>query len=305
MEKGWNFIILTAVVSGVSIFVNKLGVTGINPYLFTFSKNVIVSVFLLSTLLLLGQFSRLKTLNFRQWRKLILIGLVGGSVPFLLFFKGLSMTSSATGSLIHKSMFILVFIFAGIFLKEKISKKTILAALALLVGNALLLGVSASTIGSGEILILSATFFWACENVISKHALREIPSKTVAFGRMFFGSLFILVFLGFTGQLSGMLALNVAQIKWIILTSGFLFFYVSFWYAGLKYVNVSKATTVLLVGSPITTMLSYIFLGANISFTKATGMFLILMGVIAVVGVHERIKDIHLDNVRSRHKLSL
>ena len=39
-----------------------------------------------------------------QWRRLALIGIIGGSLPFYLFFKGLMIVNPATGALIHKTL---------------------------------------------------------------------------------------------------------------------------------------------------------------------------------------------------------
>lgn len=284
-EKGLTLVFLTALVSGISIYVNKFGISGFNPYVFTFSKNVVVAVFLFSSLLLFNEVRTLRQLTRRQWYKLVLIGFTGGSVPFLLFFKGLTLTSAAMASFIHKTMFLWVGVLALAFLGEKINKRFILASILLLSGNALLIGLPAG-MGMGEVLILVATLFWAVENVISKHTLKELPSRVVAFGRMFFGSLFVFIFFIATGQI-GLLTITTQQMSWVFVTSGFLFLYLVFWYSGLKHVNVSVATMVLLLGAPITTVLSVAFLGATLTVSQALGMLLILLGVTTAVELYD------------------
>ena len=122
MKKGYLLVFFTAIISGFSIFINRFGVMVVNPYIFTFLKNASVAIFLLSVLLLLKDWKILKKINKKQWMLLILIGLIGGSIPFLLFFKGLSLTTGANGSFLHKTMFIYVALLAFVFLKEKIDK---------------------------------------------------------------------------------------------------------------------------------------------------------------------------------------
>jgi drug/metabolite transporter (DMT)-like permease len=283
MKRGYIFVLLTALVSGVSIFLNKFGVKGINPYIFTWSKNILVALFLISAIIMFKEFKTFRSLSSKQWGKLIAIGLFGGSIPFLLFFKGLSMAPSASAALLHKSMFIFVAIAAIFFLKEKLSKGFIIAAILLFAGNLLLLGKTAFAFGVPEFLILAAVLFWATETIISKHALKELPSRVVAFGRMFFGVLFILVFLAATGNISGIAALTASQIGWIILTSILLFLYVTSWYAGLQLVPASRATCVLLLGSAITTLLSFIYAG-SVTIAGLAGVALILSGVILIIG---------------------
>lgn len=282
MNKGLSLVFLTAVISGFSIFLNKFGVEGINPYVFTFSKNLIVFLFLFSVIVFFRKFDQLKKLPAKQWLKLAVIGLLGGSIPFLLFFKGLSMASGATSAFIHKTMFVYVMFLAAIFLKEKINKKVLAGAAILLLGNFLLLKMNNFAFNIGDFLILVATLFWAVENTISKYVLKTLNSTIVAFGRMFFGSIFILIFLIFSGNINSVATLTAGQMLWVIITSALLFFYVFTWYSGLKHVKVSIATSVLLLGSPITTLLSFIFLDAAVSLSQLVGVLLIPVGVFFV-----------------------
>ena len=282
MKKGYLLVLLTALVSGVSVFLNKFAVSGINPYVFTWSKNILVAVFIVSLILLLGEFSTLKRLTAKQWSKLVMIGLIGGSVPFLLFFKGLSMAPSATAGLLHKSMFILIAVIAVLFLKEKLNKWFIAGAALLFAGNLFLPGSFSFSFGVPELLILCAVVFWAVETVISKNVLRELSSRIVAFGRMFFGVCFITVFLAFTGSIGQITAVTLPQLGWIILTSVLLLGYVTTWYAGLKLIPASGAACVLVLGSAITTLLSFIYAG-SVTLYGLLGVSALTAGVLLVI----------------------
>lgn len=270
-------------VSGVSIFLNKFAVKGIDAYLFTGAKNLLVALFLLSVLLLFREFKDLKRLTSRQWWLLVAIGFFGGSVPFLLFFKGLSMAPSVTASLLHKSMFIFIAAAAYFFLKEKLNKGWMIAALLLFAGNLFLLGKAALGFGVPELLILAAVLFWSAETIISKHVLKELSSNVVAFGRMFFGVLFILVFLIATGSINSIASLTVSQLGWIIFTSVLLFAYVTSWYAGLKLVPASRAACILVLGSAVTTLLSFFYSG-SVTLSEIVGAALISSGVLVMLG---------------------
>jgi len=282
-KTGLMLVFFTALVSGVSIFVNKFAVAGFNPYVFTFLKNAVVAVFLLSAFFLVKDFRLLKTLKAKHWKQLALIGLIGGSIPFLLFFKGLQMTTAGFGAFIHKTMFIFIGVFALFFLKEKINKKMVAAAIMLLAGNYLFLKITSHSFNIGDLLILLATLFWAAENTLSKYVLKELEARTVAFGRMFFGSVFILAFLVVTGNINAVASLTGAHLMWVLLTSVFLMLYVLTWYTGIKYINVSVAACVLLLGSVITTVLSVIFTGAEVTLMQAFGMLLQVSGIISVI----------------------
>ncbi|OGZ41728.1 MAG: hypothetical protein A3B04_02565 [Candidatus Portnoybacteria bacterium RIFCSPLOWO2_02_FULL_39_11] len=258
MNKGLLLVFSTAVISGFSVFINKYSVSVINPYIFTFLKNALVALVLCGVVFLFAKWTTLKSLTKKQWLLLLTIGLVGGGIPFLLFFKGLSLTTAAQGAFIHKTMFLFVMILAVVFLKEKITKNFLIGALLLLLGNLIALKTLPVLFGWGDALILLATMLWAIENTISKYVLKDLPGTIIAWGRMFFGSIFILGYLGFTGQINIMSRLTAGQIGWTAITAGLLFAYVMTWYNGLKYVPVSVAAAILLIGSPITTLLTLI-----------------------------------------------
>ncbi len=281
-SRGLLLVLCTALISGFSIFLNSFAVKGFNPFAFTFLKNALVAIFLFSLIFLLKEFSSLKSLSRSSWAKLVFIGLVGGSIPFLLFFYALKLAGPTSAGFLHKTLFIWATILAFFFLRERISRKFIAAAILLFAGNILFFGPT--SFAFPELLILAATLLWAAENVISKHALRELSGRTVAFGRMFFGSAFILAFLITTSQLQFALFLSVPQLQWLLLTSTLLFFYVFTYYSGLKHLPVHKAASILLLAQPITALLSLTFLGKPVSFTQALGLTLLVAGVLLVVG---------------------
>ena len=297
MKKGYILVLSTAIISGFAIFINQFGVKVINPYVFTFLKNVSVAVFLTTVLLLLKDWSILKKITKKQWSFLILIGLIGGCIPFLLFFKGLSLSTGIKGAFLHKTMFAYIFVLAFVFLKEKIDKRFLIGGLLLFIANVFLLKQIPYSITIGDILISVAVLFWAVENILSKHVLKELPGRTVAWARMFFGSLFIFVFLLFTGQATLMSGLGLNQIIWVGITGLLLFGYVMTWYTGLKHVPVSHAGVILLLGLPITSILSLVYTKQITGQDIVAGVFL-LLGIMTVIGFSKVLKKISLGYVR-------
>ena len=291
-NKGLLLILSTAVISGISVFVNKFGVIIVNPYIFTGLKNIIVALLVVTWLLMMKDWKILKKLQKNQWLMLLGIGLIGGSVPFLLFFKGLSMTSGVQAAFIHKTMFIYIIALAAIFLKEKISKNFLIAGLGLFLANILILKIFPSSFGWGDLLILSATIFWALENVLSKYLLKDLSAQIVIWGRMFFGSFFIILFWLITGQAHLINSLNLEQFGWVMITSVFLFGYVATWYTGLKYIKVSEAAVVLLLASPITAFLSLIFLNEVLLINQFFAIILALLSILIIYSSYAKNKSI-------------
>jgi len=297
-NKGLLLVFLTAVISGFSVFINKFGVTINNSNFFALAKNTLVAILLTALVVLLKKHRILFTLSKKQWGQLVLLGLIGGSIPFLLFFKGLALTGAAQGAFIHKTMFIFVAVLAAFILKEKINKNFVLGGLLLMLGNLIALKSLHFSFGRGDVLVLLAVLFWSAENILAKHILRDLGGNIVAWGRMFFGAAFIFIYLAATNQfIQPALALNPTQFSWILITAILLFAYVTTWYNGLKYIPVSLATTILFLGSPITTLLGAIG-GSHIAL-KDTWSGILIIGGLAIIFGYEKLKERFKNYVRT------
>ncbi|MFH1781231.1 MAG: DMT family transporter [Patescibacteria group bacterium] len=283
MNKGLFLVLGTAIISGVSIFINQFGVKMVNPYIFTGLKNIVVVVLILGLLLFIKEFKNLKKLSKKDWLRLLIIGFVGGSIPFLMFFKGLSMTTGPEASYIHKFLFIVIALLAPLFLKEKWNWQYLIGLGALFIGGVMLFQVNGFfTWNSGNLLILGATILWSIENIISKKAVAKISPRIVALGRMGFGSLFIVLFWIFTNQIDLVATLDVKQFWWVALTGLLLFGYVTTWYTGLKYIPLTYAAAILALGAPITALLQ-LMQGQEFATTQIWGMSIMFTGALFFV----------------------
>jgi len=281
-KKGLLLVLGTAIISGFSVFVNKFGVSFSDPVAYTFFKNICVALVISGIIFYLTSFKQFKKINRKDWLKLVAIGVIGGSIPFILFFKGLSMTSAAQGAFIHKSMFILVAILAWGFLREKIRMSFFIGGGLLFLGNLFFLKSLEINFSQGDWLILAATLFWAVENIISKKALASVDWKMLVWSRMTFGSLIIFGYLILSGGVQNVFSLNLQQAGWAVISALFLFGYQATWYGGLKYVPVSVATSILLLGSTITTFLGFIQKG-QVETQSLLASSAIILGVLVIL----------------------
>jgi len=291
-KKGIYFSLATALISGISIFLNGTFVVKLikDSYISTSVRNIIVAFFLSSLLLGVSRWIQLRKLSLKQWGQLVLIGLIGGSLAFLLFFKGLSISQAAAinGAFIHKTLFLWVALLAIVFLKERLGFWQIGALGVLLAGTYLAGGPKNWVIGQGEKLVFLAIILWAIEFIIAKRALKFLPSLIVAWGRMFFGSVFLLGFLISTHRLGGIGNLNSNQWFWLIGTGILLFGYVTTWYTGLKYAPANVAASILTLGFPITVFLNSIFVKHQFEAKNLAGIGLIFMAVLIFVKIQPK-----------------
>ena len=250
----------TALISGTSNYLAKISVSVIkDPVVFTFLKNALVGAILLGILLITLRRKEVRRLSKSDAWKLVVIGIVGGSIPFVLFFTGLTMTSAVTASFIHKTLFLWVALLAIPFLKERIGWIQG-AALAMLFGGTYLLGgLKGFQFGKGELMIFAATIFWAVENVIAKKTLANVSSLLVAGSRMILGSVILFGVVVWQSKLHLLSGLTPVQWWWTILPSILLLGYVLTWYTALKHLPASVTASLLVPASIITTLLTAVF----------------------------------------------
>ena len=115
------------------------------------------------------------------------LGVIGGSVPFILFFTGLSEVTAPGAAVIHKTLFVWVALLAVVFLRERIGALQIAALVILLASQLLIQSPAGVGWGSGETMIAIATGFWAVEVIVAKRLLADTPSPVAAAARMGIG----------------------------------------------------------------------------------------------------------------------
>lgn len=274
----------TALISGVSNFVAKISVTVVkDPIVFTTLKNVIVAVFLMGLVLAIRKWRELKTLSKKQWLMLIIIGIVGGSVPFALYFTGLKQTSAINAALIHKSMFIWIFLLAAPILKERMTKWQWLGIGLVVAANVVIGGFKGFKFNAGELMILGATLLWAVENIIAKIALKGISSTTVAASRMVLGSIVLIDFLALRSQTPAAVHLTAVQWQWTLLSSALLIGYVLTWYAALKRAPATYVAVLLVPATMVTNILSAVFITHKFPQDQFLNALLLTVGAFLLI----------------------
>ncbi|HEU5036635.1 MAG TPA: DMT family transporter [Nocardioides sp.] len=249
--------LVTAAISGVSVFVNADGVRAFgDATAYTTAKNVVAALVLLAVLGLGSPAgARLTRPRSRgQWAGLLAVGLVGGSVPFVLFFEGLARADSAQAAFLHKTLLVWVAALAVVFLGERLGVVHLLAIALLVVGQVGLVG-GVSGFGSAEAMILAATLLWAVEVVVAKWLLAGVSSWTVGVARMVLGSVVLVGWVAVRGDLGLLTGMTATQAGWVLLTGVLLAGYVATWFAALQRALAVDVTAVLVLAAPVTAVL--------------------------------------------------
>lgn len=283
---GVGLALATALISGVSVYLNAFGVKQVpDAAVYTTLKNAVAAAILLGGLLALPWArAEVASLRSRDWRGLLVIGIVGGSIPFLLFFTGLAQASAPSAAFIHKTLFIWVALMAIPFLSERLGWLPVGAMGVLLVGQLLVSPPAGVVWGGGETLIALATLLWAVEVVIAKRLLSARSAAVLGVGRMGIGVLILFGYLLVTGRAAGIAAVPAEGWLWVLVTGVFLAGYVATWYSALRRAPATVVTSVLVLAAPITGALSAASKGTAPD-PLVLGGYALIVGAVALIAV--------------------
>jgi drug/metabolite transporter (DMT)-like permease len=316
---------VTALISGLSVFVNSYGVHAVtSPAVYTTAKNLVATL-VLGGCALVGWRARDRwpgTAAARfasvekgpgvpgtergwqewgplRWIGLAYVGVVGGGIAFVLFFDGLADTSATPAAFWRDTLVIWVAVLAVPFLRERVTWWNVAAITLLVVGEvAVTGGVGHLAASRGELLVLSASMLWAVEVVVAKILLRGIAPAAITLVRMGVGAVALLAYLAASGSLHVLVSLDGTQIRWALLTGLLLAAYVATWMTALARARALDVTSIL-VGSALVTALLEAAAGTASLAPQALGLVLIAAGAGVVVWM-----GLHHPELRSRGALA-
>lgn len=288
--QGLRLALVAAVVSGIAVYLNGQAVRRFpSPTVYTTGKNLIAGVILVCVAVAIRQqrsdtdAPRRTSLRGPERLGLIAVAIIGGSVPFVLFFEGLAQATSNDAAFIHKTLVVWVALLAVVVLGESLSITHVAAVALLVVGQiALADGVGSLRAGGGETMILLATLCWAVELILVKRLVASVPSATVAASRIGGGAVLLLAWAAVTGRLGALATLSVSQWAWLALTGCVLSVFVSVWFAAVARAQVIDVAAVLVVGAVITGLIN-LGVGGTIAATQVVGWVLISVAAIVFI----------------------
>lgn len=306
---------MTALISGLSVFVNSYGVHSVaTPSVYTTAKNLVAAVILAAGAALswsLGrrragsaarrfvtvartsrpsQPSRAAPTSWRvwgpgRWVGLAYVGIVGGGIAFILFFDGLADTTATPAAFWRDTLVVWVAVLALPFLRERVTWWNVVAIAALVAGQvAIAGGVGHLAADRGELLVLGATLLWAVEVVVARALLRDMAPAAISLVRMGIGAVALIVYLFATDTLHVLASLDATQVGWVLLTGLLLAAYVGTWMTALARARAVDVTSVL-VGSALITALLQAAAGTTSLAPQALGLVLVVVGAGIVMGV--------------------
>lgn len=156
--KAWGFLIILALVWGSSFILIKRGLEVYSPGEVGALRIVFAGMVLLPLSL-----PRLKGLNKRQIKNLIIVGLVGSFIPAFLFAKAQTQLSSSLTGVFNAMTPLFVVIIGALFFNSRITKRNAIGLIIAFVGVVILLMVKEGGLGNfNEINAYALLVLLAC-----------------------------------------------------------------------------------------------------------------------------------------------
>lgn len=184
--KIWGYLsaLMVALLFGVWFSLDKILLGFLHPFALAALTYLIASIFLFSINYspfkenLLNKINRKSevedSINKKEYSILFLTAIFGALIAPALYLSGLFMITAVNAALLANSEIIFIILLGILFLKENISKKDFIGFAFLLIGAIFLstnnlqnLSFNQNLIGS--ILVISASFFWSMDTILSKY----------------------------------------------------------------------------------------------------------------------------------------
>jgi drug/metabolite transporter (DMT)-like permease len=290
-RSGIGLALAAAAVSGGSVWLNGQVVTRVDtfgdPGTYTTAKNLVAGALILVVAVVAtttGSRQGLTRPTSRgHWVGLAVVALVGGALPFLLFFEGLAASGApADAQLVHKAgLLAFVALLAPTVLRERLGSFQLAGVGGVLFGYWILSSdLGGLSLGRGLLLVLAASLCWSVESVINRWLLAELSPATVAVARLSAGSL-VLVAIGLiNGDTARLADLGAGAWGWVVLTGAVLAIYAALWLYALANAAVLDVTAVLTLAAPVTAIIAVVAEGSAVP--NPVGLGVVACGAVVV-----------------------
>ncbi len=286
-KKGYLFLFLSTLNFGVMAILVKTAADDISPLQIAFWRSFIVFV----TILILlkwrptslnsffhgmdpskhGKFREI-SLIFKE-PVLILRGLFG-AIALVFYFSAISLIQVSEAVMISYSFPVFTVIFSFLFLKESLKVSSIFYILIAVVGVALITRPTFKSFNQGELYGILAALFIAMAVITIKKA-NHYPSWLIVFSFMFFS--LILTSYDMITQFTPLTPSMFGVIMGISITTFFGQFYLTY---GLKFLDTTTGSVIILLTVVNVTLLSMVFLSEFPDvYSLMGGFFILLAGI--------------------------
>jgi len=241
-----------------------------------------------AALVLLGVRGQLAELGRRRTApRLVLVGALGTSAAYFLFFEGAKRTTAIDAVLCLQVESAYALVLARIFLGHPITLRRLGAVLLLVAGIALAVETTGLETSFGVGLLLLTPLCWQISHLVVLRGLRDVSPQVLTAARYVFGgTLLVLVWLALGG--AGALPERATLVSLLpaLALQGVVLSFVGtmLWYETITRLDLARSTAIVVPSIPLLAIgASFLLLGEVATARQWAGLALIAGGVLAFV----------------------
>jgi len=282
--------VLAAVIWSVSVVLFRLSGRRMTPFRLNFFKNVVASLLLITTLVILGM-PLLRSVPLSDYLLLFLAGFLGITIADTLFFQGLNLVgaglSQVVGCAFPPSVILLSFIFLG----ERLTWGDILGTLFIMGGILLSTrheppeGTTPAELRRGVLIGTASMVIMAVSVVITKPVLNRSPVLWATTIRLLGGVFTMMLIATFSRRHRSAWRAFVPSRAWkVTVPAAIMGAYLAMviWVAGMKFTQASTASILNQTSAIFVLPVAALVLGERITRQKMLAVVLGVAGVTLV-----------------------
>jgi drug/metabolite transporter (DMT)-like permease len=274
--------VILQIIASLCYPIAKYGLSIIEPFTFALYRYILASVALL---LLSRAQTHERSIERRDWRRIILLGTL--IIPFnqTLFLVGQSMTGAGHGAFLFATTPVWIFGLALVHLKEPFRLRRASGFLLATSGVMIIMLSGAFRVGKeyliGDLILLVSVLAWAYYTVLGKPLVQKYGALRMTAYALSIGSLIYLPFgIYRAAQYDYSQATLAAWGTVVYMAIGLSVIVYVLWYWLLKYMEASQIAVYHNVQPVIASVVAYFFLGESIGWAFVFGGVAVIAGVV-------------------------
>jgi drug/metabolite transporter (DMT)-like permease len=284
VAAGLIFALSNVAISALQPVITRYAALRLDPLLFCASSVMVAAGCAATMLACTGEIGLLFDHRYRL--RLFAISMTGTVATTLALIYGLRKIDAVAGVILLESEPVYSLILAAVFLKERPSRRQLLA-------TATILGAIGYVFGAGRafspfyaaLLILITPLFWQSSHVLSLKVMPPLTPRVITGARYVYAALVLLtILLGLDhGPVAALAA--PAVLLTIVFTGAFVYFMGSFtWYGAISRLSLAWTTALVIPAIPVASLVfAIIFLGEGPGAHELVGIALAIIGILALV----------------------
>ena len=259
---------------------------GLDPLWSSCLRYLLASFVLFVCLIILKQVTCLVTAMRKDWKMLLLLGLIGIAGESTLLFYSMKFTTAARSNLLTNISPVATAVMSWFITREVFSRSQIAGMLLGFIGMCtvfFLRGGDDFTAGTasflrGDLMAVGVGICWSAFTVLGERAVKQYGPHVIMCGAFLFGALVMVPIMGIAGS---RVTLAIDLRGWLmILYIGIVTNALAnvCWYAALKYLKPGELGSFGYVSIILTIVLAFCFLGEKITLPFLFCLALILLG---------------------------